>query len=443
MSAHAERGVAKHVFNLWVDFSAVPPGLHRIEIALLDETGNAVRRHDHVVVAAPAGERDHPDSDGVVEIDTADPRSIEAQIRARPTMVRPPARSVLRRPVRSILVLRADQLGDMVVSVPGLRRLRSLFPEARIVGVLTPANADLARSLALFDEMIVVRFPDDPDRRHRVMTRDDQAALRDRLAPHAFDLAIDLAASPMSRPLLRLSGAHYLYGFHDNEWSWLSAGLSGSTHDAKNWLEAAPQSGRIRTLIEGLGAIVDSGAAVIRRDDLDPARLAGFAVERGRYIVLHMGARLAFTSWTGYPELARGLVERTDLTVILLSDDPGAGEALAPLLGGSDRIRLVDRRLDFDDFDALLSFCAAFVGNDSGPKHLASLRGVPVVSIHSARINWNEWGQELSGVILSRRVPCAGCALHYDEDECGKAYACIADIRVPEVLDAVLAQLRG
>ena len=78
---------------------------------------------------------------------------------------------------------------------------------------------------------------------------------------------------------------------------------------------------------------------------------------------------------------------------------------LSPDLRGSDRLLVIDQRLPFDDLDALLSFATVFVGNDSGPKHLAALRGTPVVSIHCARIGWAEWGQEQSGVVISRRVP--------------------------------------
>jgi ADP-heptose:LPS heptosyltransferase len=106
-------------------------------------------------------------------------------------------------------------------------------------------------------------------------------------------------------------------------------------------------------------------------------------------------------------------------------------------LSSSDRFHLIDERLPFDTFDALLSFCAVFVGNDSGPKHLAALRGSQVVSIHSARINWNEWGQELTGSIISRKLPCAGCTIFHDSDECGKQFACIVDISVEEVFAAM------
>jgi len=50
-------------------------------------------------------------------------------------------------------------------------------------------------------------------------------------------------------------------------------------------------------------------------------------------------------------------------------------------------------------------------------------------------------GQELSGVIISRKVPCAGCGIDYDVDECGKDYACIVKISPEEVFDTVIALL--
>jgi ADP-heptose:LPS heptosyltransferase len=101
----------------------------------------------------------------------------------------------------------------------------------------------------------------------------------------------------------------------------------------------------------------------------------------------------------------------------------------------------LDKRLPFDDFDALLSFCAVFVGNDSGPSHLASLRGAGVVNLFLARHNWNEWGHENRGYIISRKVPCAGCGVYFDPEECGKGFACIVNISPKEVFASVMTLL--
>ena len=121
----------------------------------------------------------------------------------------------------------------------------------------------------------------------------------------------------------------------------------------------------------------------------------------------------------------------------MLSDDPDTRSELTSKLLSSDRFQLLDKRLPFDDFDALLSYCTVFVGNDSGPKHLASLRGANVVSLHTPRINWGEWGQEQTGSIIHRQVPCAGCHIYHDPEECGRDYVCVSKISVDEVWTAM------
>ena len=278
--------------------------------------------------------------------------------------------------------------------------------------------------------------------RKRTMPLAQQEELRQRLAPYAFDIAIDLAESSMSRPLLLLSGAPFLYGFYDRDWPFLSAGFEGNSHDPKNYGEVAPHSTRILAFIERFGALIDSKASIVRRADLSRDRLAAFGIlETDRFAVLHTGARIEFSRWPHYPALCDLLVQKTDLKVVLITDNPLLRATLPDSLTRSDRFRLIEERLPFDDFDALLSFCTLFFGNDSGPKHLASLRGVNVVSIHSARVNWSEWGQELVGTIVSRRVPCAGCAIYHDADECGKDYVCVRGISAVEVFDAAMRLL--
>ena len=152
----------KYVFNVWVDVSEVAPGPHRIALRLGTDGREVCVHVQHVIVAPSRTEAEFPDSDSVVELAPGDRRSAEAQIRGRASVVRSARRSLLPRPIRNVLVVRSDQLGDLVVSIPALRRLRALFHDARLVALLTAANAELAATLAIFDEIIVVDFPDDP-----------------------------------------------------------------------------------------------------------------------------------------------------------------------------------------------------------------------------------------------------------------------------------------
>ena len=216
--------------------------------------------------------------------------------------------------------------------------------------------------------------------------------------------------------------------------------------DRRNGLESQAQSPRVLALVERLGTMLHpSPPEIIRRADLHRGLLAhlGFT-EKDRYAVLHTGARIAFSRWPGYPRLAELLLERTGLKVALVTDDTTLRHCLPAGLAATmdaGRLLMLDRLMPWDRFDALLQFCDVFVGNDSGPKHLAALRGAPVVSVHSSRINWNDWGQEQTGVVVSRKVPCAGCLLYHDAEECGKDWVCIRGITPEEVFEAVQASL--
>jgi ADP-heptose:LPS heptosyltransferase len=429
----------KYVFNIWHNFGEFIEGIYELELDFVDENAGIRVYRQPVLVAPQLSEDDYPDSDRLVSICPTDNRSVEEQVNSRPSMIRPAKRTRFPTLPRNVLIVRVDQLGDIIVSIPAIRRLRALLPEGRFVGLLSFANAELAKTLNLFDEIIIIDFPEDEWERRRVMPLDKQHELRRRLEPYKFDVAIDLAEAQVSRPLLLLSGAPFLFGFKDDQAPWLSAFSEGWYRDPINGRQAVPITVKTMGLVEWFGAILADYSQIIRRDDLGSEHLASYGLADGeRFAVLHTGARLKFSQWPHYDRLASMILDKTDLKVVMMTDDPLMRSRLAPELAACDRFRLLDERLPFDDFDALLSFCTVFVGNDSGPSHLASLRGANVVNLFLARQQWNEWGHENRGYIISRRVPCAGCNIYYDPEECAKEFACITNISPEEVFRTVM-----
>jgi ADP-heptose:LPS heptosyltransferase len=429
----------KYVFSIWYDFAHFTEGLYNLDLQFVDENGGLRVHSEQIAIGAPLPEDQYPNSDRLVSVSGSDNGPLEEQINSRPSMIRPARRSRFATPPRNVLIVRVDQLGDIIVCIPAIRRLRELLPEARFVGLLSFANAELAKSLNLFDEIIAIEFREDEWERRRVMPLEQQHQLRRRLESFKFDVAIDLAESPVSRPLLLLSGAKSLFGFKDDQAPWLTGFYEGWLVDPINGRQAVPITVKTMGLVEWFGAMLRNHSEIIRRGDITKACLAPYGMAAGdRFAVLHTGARLKFSQWPYYDKLASMILGRTDLKVVMMTDDPLMRSRLAPDLAACDRFQLLDQRLPFDDFDAFLSFCTVFVGNDSGPGHLASLRGANVVNLFLARQNWNEWGHENRGYIISRRVPCAGCNIYYDPEECGKDFACITNITPEEVFRTVM-----
>lgn len=434
----------RHTYNAWIDVSAELPGPHVVDIVPVGAGSTLLAATRRIIVDPPTELDRHSASDSVVVLGGARVGSLEEQIDALPSVVRSAGRSALPLRPERILVVRADQLGDLVASVPAIQRLREMLPDGKLYGLVTPANEALARSLGLFEDVVTAELAYSHTTKRRHMDADAQAHLQRRLASIGLDLAIDLSPGPDSRPLLRLSGAPCLVGFKPAEFPWLTFGIDARTHDPVNLKERASHATLILTLVEALGAALGHRPVTIRHPDARREDLARFGpAASGSFAVLHAGARIDFKRWPfgHYLELGRLIIETTDLGVILLSDDADHEADVVASGLPPERLRFQAGHIPAPALEALLAFCEVFVGNDTGPKHLAALRGAKVVSVHMGQVNWDEWGQEGNGLIVSRRVPCCGCGIDRIED-CGKQLACLVNIRPAEVYEAA-ARLAG
>jgi len=80
---------------------------------------------------------------------------------------------------------------------------------------------------------------------------------------------------------------------------------------------------------------------------------------------------------------------------------------------------------------AVLKMCDMLISNDSGPVHIASALGVPVISIFGRSqkgLGPLRWGPQ-EGKYLHKDIGCIICLAH----DCKKKYACLNSITVDEV----------
>ncbi len=91
---------------------------------------------------------------------------------------------------------------------------------------------------------------------------------------------------------------------------------------------------------------------------------------------------------------------------------------------------------DFTRLAESLSLCTAFIGNDSGPMHLADMLGIPVIAIFGPT-DERKWGplNGVSVVVSSQSVDCRPCYYLSRMPDC-KHLRCLSTISVDQVLDA-------
>lgn len=100
----------------------------------------------------------------------------------------------------SILVLKLDHLGDLIIGAPSLRRLREAFPESRIRLVVGSWNREAAETLGVADEVAVYDFFSATGWRGAPEHGPERFA---EAVGGAFDVAVDLRVDRDTRPLLQ------------------------------------------------------------------------------------------------------------------------------------------------------------------------------------------------------------------------------------------------
>lgn len=110
----------------------------------------------------------------------------------------------------------------------------------------------------------------------------------------------------------------------------------------------------------------------------------------------------------------------------------GKGEAFFP-----GDARDLTNKTSLRESAALLAACSALVSGDSGPMHLATAVGTPVIGLFGPTTR--EWGFFPSGPrdrVLEKDMPCRPCSLH-GKKSCVKSCDCLKQIS-PEEVAAVL-----
>jgi ADP-heptose:LPS heptosyltransferase/GT2 family glycosyltransferase len=354
-----------------------------------------------------------------------------------------------RESVRRILIVKVDHIGDCITAVPAVRRLPRYFPGARISVLTGRASVPIWRSEPCVDETIEFDFFHPRSSLGKIdVSAESRHALETLLRERRFDLAIDLRKQPDSRELLQLSGARCLVGFDtQGRFPWLDVALE--------WDEDVPLRSKHGHITDDLLALVEMLAL-----QSEPRRGAFITPPAGQLplppaerrrllakplICVHCAAGSPMRQWPTekFSKLIALLLDHGDFNVALIGgpDERQLNEQVLQNLEHAGRVFNLVGRLSLEELPKLLARAALFVGNNSGPHHLAAALGVRTLGIHSGVVDAREWGPLGPGALAIRRnMSCSPCFIEHPKD-CPRGLACLIDLPVSAVLKASLTAL--
>ncbi len=354
--------------------------------------------------------------------------------------------------VRRILVVKVDHIGDFISAFPAFRRLKQQFQNAELTVLAAPGSVALAPLEPAIDRVLAFEFfHARSERGRRTVSKRDLQRLQDELAPYRFDLALDLRRQPDTRPLLQHTGARWLAGFDvHNSTTWLDI--------AVEWEGDVARAHKRTHISDALTQFVDAVAVACESDRLnihsdlraaqgreglaalpEMAALAPALLARP-LVVVHTGAGSENKQWplASFAGLIDLLVARHGVNVAIIGG-PDEGPAVDQVIGETrepERVFRLVGTLGLKQLPLLLLACDLYVGNDSGPKHMAASLGVPTIGVHSGSVDATEWGpMGPAAVGIRRDMTCSPCYLAKVSD-CHRGLACLHGIRVGDVYRA-------
>ena len=329
-----------------------------------------------------------------------------------------------------ILVIRFSSMGDIVLTSPVTRALGRLIPDAEIDILTRSEYAPLAHALP--GVTAVQCFE----------PRTGLLSLVSRLTERRYDLAIDLHGNLRSRLVAMAGIAGRVLRYDKRRFARMAIVRRRRRsrpvpHAIDRYLEVLDRlDAAAAPGLEGAHDAAEMRLPQLKVDGAAAAmveeRLAGAGIGPDvRILGVAPGASHGPKRWppARFARVADHMAKSRDLKVLLLGS-----EADRPVTG--EVARAMERpavdwtgTTDLAMLPAAVRRCALLVSNDSGPMHVATAVGTPVIGVFGAthpRLGFAPVGPADTAVTLD--LPCSPCSLHGNRACRFRTHACMDEL---------------
>lgn len=339
--------------------------------------------------------------------------------------------------IRKILVVRTAYIGDVIMTMPVLKPLREMFPDAKITFLACKGAEGLLANNKYIDNVIAF----DAFWFYPKSSKKEYFSLLEKLREEGYDLVIEARADIRDILMIAYLGR-------------IKYRLSYNVAGGGFLLTHTVPFERIKHKVEYHLDLIRFLGAYIGRDDIDwglrpfekDFKKAGELLSRGGagkiLVGIHPGGRKELKCWDKekFALLADRLIKELGAKVFFTG--AGAESALIEDILKMMRSKAVNLAGETDIMEsaALVGGLDLFITNDSAPLHIASAMNTPTVAIFGPSKS-NETGP-FGNVhkVVEKDFPCRYAC---DEDVCdhNPRKECMDSIKVEDVYDAALEVL--
>ncbi len=332
--------------------------------------------------------------------------------------------------IKSILVIRLDKLGDLVLSLPAIESLKKNFPKARITALVNAPFGEMLLDYGFADS--VIEF--DASKNNGIAKK---LGFLFSLGKERFDFAIDLqhAKNDFSALALLFANAGIKAGY--------AIGLRRLTANKPVGFapEILPEKEHSLSLLRCLG-LKTFKTASFRKNKKAEEKTLSFLKEHnavGKMLIgVHAGVSgdIVEKAWQKerFAELAERLSKELGAMVFLTGTKKE--DSLLDFIAKESKGNAIKANsFSINETIEFIRKTGLFVSNNTGPMHIAIMLGKPVIVLN-AFSNPKRWLSKKNGVrMLVKKLACWPCETGKPIN-CKRGFECIRGISVREVFEA-------
>ncbi|HGJ67099.1 TPA: glycosyltransferase family 9 protein [bacterium] len=352
--------------------------------------------------------------------------------------------------IRNIAIIKLDHIGDVILSIPALNNIRNRFPNVKITMVVNPSSKSIAEFIPYIDDVVCYNA--------RFFDRSGSAKMFDiikgirfafDMKKRDFDLIVDLRGSfasiffaIVSKSKYRIDRGSYL----------LKRKIKRQKNNVIRDSFAIKQKGDRYTLKHeaeiGLDILSKAGIDIITREsnlknpDFSMINLPSNLLQRENMkeeliITIHPGGPMLQKRWSAdnYIELIKLILSNLDSKILLIGGKDET-ELVGSIFSAVNDERVVDLsgKLSISQLLYNLWVTDLFIGNDSGPMHIASACGTKVIGLYGPTDpeRFGPFGKNCIALRMEKKCPpCSHGNCRFNN------YRCIDQISVKDVMDTI------
>lgn len=345
--------------------------------------------------------------------------------------------------IKKIAVLRANALGDFIVTLPALNAIRNTYPTAEIVLLGRPWHRDyLIAGRSPIDRVIVV--PVKKGIRTEVNEIEDIQQVTDffeAMQQENFDIAIHFQGNGISaNPFITRLNARLTAGLTTGNAAPLDRSINFYYYQSEvlRYLEVA-------ALIDARPTDIEPRISVLKQDKEEIKGLLHF-LHNKHYVVLHPFATDKRRAWPieNYLSLANRLKQKNVEVVFTGSKkDKDTVEDIIAVM--ENKAINTCGTVSLGGLTALLAGANLVIAPDTGPLHVARAVKTPTVGIYWAPnfINWGPLSRSIHHPLLSWNMTCPYCGIipntpfpFEPQSSCTHEVSFVRNITVEAVMEA-------